>query len=130
MHHMIFLEALAVILAHIVPIFLSLPFVARNLKWKDTLAGGTRMILWSFAVFVLLTMSGLIIGIPVYVIGVCSLAVSIIWAIVEKRTVWRREFIWHAMAIIIPILFGVAVFSLPFFNVHDGLPTGDIQKSI
>ena len=58
------------------------------------------------------------------------LMASILWAFAEHKVVFKREFIWHAMAIIIPILFGVAVFAVPFFTIHDGLPTGDIQKSI
>lgn len=127
---MTFLEAMAVILAAIIPIFLSLPFVARNFMWKDTLASGVRTILWSFCALALLPLAGLLLGIPIALMGILMLMASILWAFAEHTVVFRREFIWHAMVITIPMLFGIAVFAVPFFTIHDGLPTGDIQKSI
>ncbi len=113
-----------------IPAFIALPFTARYFSWNDTLAAGARTILWSYSMLILLGMAGLSAGIPVQLVGILALMASIFWAYTEKRHVYTRTFIWHAMAILIPILAAVFLLAIPFFRIHDGLPTGDVQKAI
>ncbi len=125
-----FLQALAVILMPLSVLFLpGISFVPLK-KNQNILAAGAKIIIWSMGVTALTTLGAAIIGIPLHAIFWLILGVTLGCIAFNRTWFFTKEHLWRVLAIIVPILFISALFSIPFFLVKDGLPTGDSQKAI
>ncbi len=125
-----FFEAVAVVVVPLIPIVLPGAFFIRVHDFKNLLITGARIILWSMGILTLAGTAGLYGGISVQTIALVLLIAGTVNVAVHKRQFFSRPNLWHAMAMIIPMMLGLVIFAIPFFIIHDGLPTGDVQKTI
>lgn len=123
-------QAVLVILAPLIPIALPGIFFIRTHAWSNLLLSGSRIILWSMGVLTLSTTLGLYYGISVQTVALLLTVAGVVYALVNSERFLTRQSLWHVLAVAIPILIGVALFTIPFLRFHDGLPTGDVQKTI
>lgn len=125
-----FLQALAVVIVPLIPVVLPGAFFVRIHNFRNLLISGTRIILWSIGILTITTTVGLTLGIPVRMIGLILTIISITNVARNHKHFVAQTTLWHAMAIMIPMILGLVAFAIPFLVMHDGLPTGDIQKTI
>lgn len=125
-----FIEAVLVVLVPCSTIFLPGAFFIRIHGFKNLLIQGARIILWSMGILTIALTAGLYFGIPVVATVFFLCGIGIVNIIRHKKLFFTRQALWYAMAMIIPMLIGLILFSVPFFVIHDGLPTGDVQKTI
>src|SRR3989344_1910678 len=125
-----FFEAILVVVVPLIPIVLPGAFFIRVHDFKNLLITGVRIILWSMGIITIALAAGLYVGIPMQAVALILLIASIAHASLYKKQFFARVTLWHAMAMIVPMTLGLAIFATPFFMIHDGLPTGDVQKTI
>lgn len=125
-----FFQAVLVILVPFIPVVLPGAFFIRIHDFNNILISGVRIILWSMGILTLTLTAGLYVGIPVQAIALIVSVASVANIVKNKKLFFSRSTLWHAMAMIVPMVIGLAAFTIPFFIIHDGLPTGDVQKTI
>lgn len=123
-------QAVWVVLVPFIPIVLPGAFFIRVHTFQNILISGTRAILWSMGVLTLITTASLAAGIPVTFPLVLCTGIAIGNIVIQRKQFFSLTTFWHVMAIGIPFLLGLVAFAIPFFTMHDGLPTGDVQKTI
>lgn len=125
-----FLEALAVILIPLIPVVLPGAFFIRIHDFTNLLISGTRIIVWSMGILTIMTTIGLAAGIPATIIALILTIISIANLSRKYKQFFSQPALWHVMAMVIPMTVGLVIFAIPFFTIHDALPTGDVQKTI
>lgn len=104
-----------------------LALVPRPKNFSQTLPAAARVILWSISLLTLGSLFAVIIRLPLYFVAIIALLATIL---ARRRQPFSRSALWYALAVIICFLLLYAAFSVPFLLYHDGLPTGDSQKTI
>ncbi|MEK7499607.1 MAG: hypothetical protein AAB649_03300 [Patescibacteria group bacterium] len=127
---MTFLQAVLIVVVPFIPLLLPGIFFIRMRAWNNTLIDGARMMLWSMGILTLLVTAGLYFGISVQISAMCVAIVGAPYALWHRKLFFTRRHTWHIFAILIPLLLCTALFIIPFLSIHDGLPTGDVQKTI
>ncbi len=127
---MTFIEAVLTVLVPAIPVVLPGAFFIRALDWNNLLVTGVRIMLWSMSILTLLLTAGLYGGISVTIIALVIFFLGAFYLIRHRKDFFARHTLWHAFAIIVPMALGVMLFTIPFLVIHDGLPTGDVQKTI
>lgn len=125
-----FLQALAAVIVPLIPIVLPGAFFIRVHDFKNLLITGVRIMLWSMSILILALTAGLREGVSVQIIALVLFIAGAVNVAMHRRQFFSRPTLWHAMAMIIPMMLGLVIFAIPFFIIHDGLPTGDVQKTI
>ncbi len=125
-----FFEAILVVLMPMIPVVLPGAFFILVHDFKNLLISGARIILWSLGILTIALTTGLYIGIPVWIVAGTLVLISIANVLRHRTVFFARPTLWHAMGMIIPMTLGLALLTIPFFVIHDGLPTGDVQKTI
>src|SRR3990167_6903344 len=125
-----FFEAILAVVVPLIPIVLPGAFFFLVHDFKNLLITGARIMLWSMGIVTISLTVGLYVGIPIQASALILLIASIAHAALYKKQFFARATLWHAMAMVVPMTIGLAVFAIPFFMIHDGLPTGDVQKTI
>lgn len=125
-----FLEAILVVVVPFIPIVLPALFFVRIHAWNNILLSGARIILWSMGTLTLLLTLGLFFHISVRYVALLLAVLGVAYALIYREQFFSRQTTWHTLAVAIPILLATAAFTVPFLFIHDGLPTGDIQKTI
>jgi len=104
-----------------------LAFVPRPKNFPQALPAAARVILWSISLLTLGSLFAIIIKLPLYLVAIIALLATIL---ARRRQPFSRSALWYALTVIICFLLLYAAFSVPFLLYHDGLPTGDSQKTI
>ena len=102
-----------------------LAFVPRPKNFPQALPAAARVILWSISLLTLGSLFAIIIKLPLYLVAIIALLATIL-----ARRPFSRSARWYTLTVIICFLLLYAAFSVPFLLYHDGLPTGDSQKTI
>lgn len=102
--------------------------VHRTPDVKGTLPRAARAVLWSVTVLTLASVLAAALHLPLAAVWLIPLLSVLITLSIVRRVSLSR--LWPYMALAVPLAAVVALFSLPLFLFHDGLPTGDIQKAI
>lgn len=123
-------DAIWVVLVPLIPIVLPGVFFVRAHTWDNLLLSGSRIILWSMGLLTLLTTLGLLYGVPVQVVALLIAVLGLAYAILYRKSFFTRQSLWHLLAIAVPLFIAITAFTIPFLRIHDGLPTGDVQKTI
>lgn len=125
----------------IIPALLSifaplLPLLVPGLAWLPRWHADHPVVLWarlavtSLILTTLATLTGALLGLPPLAVLAILILVTAI-ALYLQRSSLARITTWPRIIAPLPIFFTlVLLFSLPWIFIHDGLPTGDIQKSI
>ncbi len=127
---MSFFDAILVVIVPFIPVVIPGVFFIRTHAWDNLLLSGSRIILWSMGILTLLTTLGLLYGVSVQTVALLLTVLGLAYAIVYRNHFFTRQSLWHLFAIAVPLLIAVAAFTVPFLRIHDGLPTGDVQKTI
>lgn len=125
-----FLQAILIVVAPFVPLLLPGIFFVRIHTWNNILLSGSRIILWSMGSLTLLLTLGLYAGVSVQMTALFLAVIGFAYALLYRKYFFTRHTLWHLLAITIPLLLVTLLYSIPFLRVHDGLPTGDVQKTI
>ncbi|MDA1169303.1 MAG: hypothetical protein O3A36_03120 [bacterium] len=125
-----FFDAILVVIIPFIVIVLPAVFFIRIHAWNNILLSGARIILWSMGTLTLLLTLGLFFGISVQHVALLLAILGVVYAVVYRERFFTRQTAYCLLAILIPILLTTAAFTIPFLLIHDGLPTGDIQKTI
>jgi hypothetical protein len=96
---------------------------------KEILSQGARILLWSLGINTILLMLGLLFGVSVSISFLIITIAGVIYVIWKHVSVTRAS-IARKLALILMTLFISSLFIIPFLQIQDGLPTGDVQKSI
>lgn len=125
----------------IIPALLSifaplLPLLVPGLAWLPRWHTDHPVVLWprlfvtSLILTTLATLTGALLGLPpLAVLAILILGTAV--ALYLQRSSLARITKWPRIIAPLPLFFAlVLLFSLPWIFIHDGLPTGDIQKSI
>lgn len=122
--------ALTTILAPIS--ILVIPGIALLPRWYQK----KPILLWALIILVSLTstelasLAGAWLGLPQIYVFALLLAITAIGLAAQYRTLLRITTWYSIVSPLVLFMTLLLLFSLPFLFVHDGLPTGDIQKSI
>ncbi len=126
---MTFLEAVAVILVPAIPLVLPGIGLVRAGRWQTMIGDGARISLWSLALLTVFFTLGLIFGVPVLSTMILLLAFTVV-RLLFSAPLFSRSAIWHLLTIALLLLVASSAYIIPFLFIHDGLPTGDVQKAI
>lgn len=123
-------EALAVALVPIVPLILPGVFLTNLYANTGFLLRGAQILAVSLTFGTLVSFVLVLLG-----LGVGWLPVAIIVAAGTGAWLGRRRILawnnrWHIVSMVLLLVCGYALFSVPFLLQQDGLPTGDSQKAI
>lgn len=126
-----FLNALFIITAPLFPLFIPGLMAVRIQAWNNLLLGGSRILIWSAVSLTILSLTCVSLGLP----PVTAVVLAVLYMVAVSIREYRRGHLplirwWLLLAMIIPILISYSVLAIPFLFIHDGLPTGDSQKSI
>lgn len=125
-----FIAALATVIIPLVCFFMPGIGIATVHTKRHVLGWIVRVILWSFSLTTLITFLTAAASLPstwAYTIIVGITAISIF---VNRRRFFTMPTAWYVLAAIAAILILYTAFSIPFLLNHQGLPTGDSQKTI
>lgn len=123
-----FIAAVQTVVAPLLVLFIpGLALVPRPKNFSQTLPAAARVILWSISLLTLGSLFAVIIRLPLYFVAIIALLITVL---ARRRQPFSRSALWYALAVIICFLLLYAAFSVPFLLYHDGLPTGDSQKTI
>lgn len=125
-----FVQALLAVIVPLVPMILPGAFFISIRDYTSILISGARIILWSMGTVTLVVTGGLVFGFPVQVTVLVLGMLSVANVIMHKHQFFSRISLWHTMTAIVPMVILLAMFTIPFLIIHDGLPTGDVQKTI
>jgi len=125
-----FLEASLVVIAPCVPLLLPGIFFMRTHTWGVILLHVSRVILWSMGSLTILATLGLTLGISVQKTAVVLTTLGCIYALLHAKQFFKRQTAWYLLSVVLLILIPTSAFTVPFLKIHDGLPTGDVQKTI
>ncbi len=126
---MTFGDALMSIFAVVIPLIVPGIFFMKMHDWGNILLSGSRIMLWSMGSITLVLTAGLYMNIAIPTTFLVVSIFGIAYALYTRR-LFTRQALWHLLAIAIPVLLLTTLFAIPFLFVHDGLPSGDVQKTI
>lgn len=125
-----FWQAVATVFVPLAALFVPGAFAVQLADFHDLLFNGARVMLWSISSLIVGTFLAVFLHIPMMYIAALIVLVSIGFVTARHRNIFQLSYGWTVFAIIIPIVLGYALFAVPFFLKHDGLPSGDSQKAI
>ena len=127
---MSFLGAILAVIIPTLPLIIPGAFIVRIRAWENLLATGARVILWSLGILTIVTTAGLYIGVSVTTSLLFVVFLGAIRVATHPHYFFSRKVLWYFLGILIPFAFIGSIFAIPFLAIHDGLPTGDVQKTI
>lgn len=126
-------EFLAACLTLLIPAFIFwIPglFLVRADDTKNILRTGTYAILGSLAFSTLVSFILAVLHANPVLLFPISAVVGIAALYRNRANAFTLQTAWVSLAVIVPIIFAVGLFAIPFTQKHNALPTGDSQKSI
>ncbi len=126
------IDALLSIIVPLLPFFIPGIGLIPRLQKRAFVDGSIVVVLTSLLTYLLGSFLLAILGLPVITIIPISFGVLLILLVLE-RSEWKIYFstyLWQFLSVCVPFLLIFAAFTIPFLIRQDGLPTGDIQKSI
>lgn len=125
-----FVQALLAVIVPLVPMILPGAFFISIRDYTSILIAGARIILWSIGTVTLVVTGGLVFGFPVQATVLVLGMLSVANVIIHKHQFFSRISLWYTITAIVPMVILLAIFTIPFLIIHNGLPTGDVQKTI
>ncbi|MEX2055171.1 MAG: hypothetical protein WD972_03225 [Candidatus Andersenbacteria bacterium] len=89
-----------------------------------------QVLLWSVSTTILWLYVGTLLHIPITILGFMLLVVSMGYLVWQRQQFTRFTVIQYSLLTAVMILLAYGALSAPYLLRQDGLPTGDIQKSI
>lgn len=113
-------------------VFFFIPGIAiANVKQeRHVLAWGARVLLWSISTSILASFLAIYIGFPATSAIILAFITTAAAIIINRHSFLSLPTAWYGLAILALVALLYAAYTVPFLRNHDGLPTGDAQKSI
>jgi|GEM_PF-2082620 hypothetical protein len=123
------LAATPILVSLLVPLVPGIGLVPWPSRWSGIPSFAARVILWSVVTLIISSLILAAIGLPpvLSIIGAVLLAIFL-WF--KRRKTYTRKSYFLLMTFVLIYILIFTAFSVPFLLFHDGLPTGDSQKSI
>lgn len=121
------------VLIVVIPLLLLLVpgiFLIRIRSRKDFWPGAVRILLWSLSTNTIALMLGLLMGVAVQYSFIVITCIAFVMGWMTKRLPRTRLEIASTLFAVVLILVVTMLFAISFLKFHDGLPTGDVQKTI
>lgn len=125
-----FWQAVAVVSIPLMALLFPGIAAVRLMDFRDLLANGARVFLWSTVALILGSFLAAAAHIPMYWVLTVLGIVSLVTIARRRKNIFCLSCGWAIMAVVTPIVLAYAAFAVPYFLRFDGLPTGDSQKAI
>ncbi len=125
-----YFQALISIVAPLLPFFIPGIVSVSSKHQSNVLAWGARIIVTSLTTWILISYAVAYLNLPITLVAVIIGIITAVYAMVNHHEIFSLPHTWYILAILLPVIIGVAVFAVPLLNTQAGLPTGDAQKAI
>ena len=124
------LQAIWAVVAAFLPFFMPGIFFIRIHSSSDLFPQGARILLWSMAINTIVLMLGLLLGVSVVYTFAGIAGIGCIASLFFRKQIYSYMNMARVLAVVLGVLVLSSCFIIPFLSIQDGLPTGDVQKTI
>ncbi len=123
-------QAIWAVVAAFLPFFIPGIFFIKIRNSTEVFSKGARILLWSLGINIIALMLGLLVGIPVAYSFAGIAIVGLFASLVFKKEIYSYMNMARVLAVVLGVVLLSSFFIVPFLFIQDGLPTGDVQKTI
>ena len=124
------LQAIWAVVAAFLPFFVPGIFFIKIRNNAKVFSQGARILLWSLGVNTILLMLGLLLGVSVLYSFAGIAIIGLLASFVFRKETYSYMNMARVLAVVLGVVLLSSFFIVPFLFIQDGLPTGDVQKTI